>query len=107
MNRFWVVLTIVVVGLIAAFVFTGKEKNQQSTFSGDATKIQKEDHVIKAPNEKVVLIEYGDYQCPACGAAYAPIKAAVEQLKDQVTFVFQKPAAHFTSLKRFCSRPCS
>ncbi len=89
MNRFWIVLTIVVVGLIAAFVFTGKEKNQQSTFSGDATKIQEEDHVMKAPNEKVVLIEYGDYQCPACGAAYAPIKAAVEQLKDQVTFVFR------------------
>ena len=89
MNRFWVVLSIVVVGLIAAFVFTGKDKNQQSAFNGDASKIQEEDHIIKAPNEKVVLIEYGDYQCPACGAAYAPIKAATEQLKDQVTFVFR------------------
>lgn len=89
MNRFWIVLTIVVVGLIGAFIITGKDSSQKTTFTGDATKVQTDDHIIKASNEKVVLIEYGDYQCPACGAAYAPLKAATEQLKDQVTFVFR------------------
>ncbi len=89
MNRFWIVLTIVIAGLIAAFVFTGKDKAAQTNFNGDAAKVQSDDHTIKAPNEKVILIEYGDYQCPACGAAFAPVKAAVEQLKDQVTFVFR------------------
>ena len=30
------------------------------------------DHVFSAPGSKVTLIEYGDFQCPAC-AAYAPL----------------------------------
>lgn len=89
MNRFWVVLAVVVLGLFGIFIFTGKDKNNQTAFTGDASKVQSSDHVVKAPNEKVVLIEYGDFQCPGCYSYYPIVKNLKETYKDQMTFVFR------------------
>lgn len=38
---------------------------------------------------KVTLLEYGDFQCPGCGAMYPVIKDAVEKTKDVVQFQFR------------------
>jgi protein-disulfide isomerase len=41
------------------------------------------------PNAKVSLIEYGDYECPACGQ-YAPlVKQLIAAYSNQVEFVFR------------------
>lgn len=38
----------------------------------------------------ISLVEFGDYQCPACGA-YSPfVKKILENFKDSVTFVFRE-----------------
>jgi protein-disulfide isomerase len=42
------------------------------------------DHRQGSLNARVVLVEYGDYQCPQCGELYALIKTIHEQL--DVTF---------------------
>lgn len=47
------------------------------------------DHVYGNPNAKVVFIEYGDFQCPSCGGAYAQVKTATEEYKDKVAFIFR------------------
>ena len=47
------------------------------------------DHVYGKADAKVVLIEYGDFQCPSCGGAYTPVKTATEAYKDKVAFVFR------------------
>lgn len=41
---------------------------------------------IDAP---VALLEYGDYQCPFCGAAYNTVKAVQAELGDQLCFAFR------------------
>jgi protein-disulfide isomerase len=41
------------------------------------------------PDAPVTLVEYGDYECPFCGAAYAIVKAIQERLGDQLCFVFR------------------
>ena len=47
------------------------------------------DHTYGNMNSKVVLIEYGDYQCPGCGSAAPVIKKVVDKYKDKIGFVFR------------------
>ena len=47
------------------------------------------DHVFGKADSKVVFIEYGDFQCPSCGGAYAQVKAATEAYQDRVAFIFR------------------
>ena len=47
------------------------------------------EHVYGNKDSKVVFIEYGDYQCPGCGAAFTPVKDTVEKYKDKIAFVFR------------------
>src|SRR6185369_17631925 len=44
----------------------------------------------KGPKDaKVTLIEYGDFQCPACGTYYPMVKKINEEYGDKVLFVFR------------------
>jgi protein-disulfide isomerase len=47
------------------------------------------DHAQGPANAPVTLVEYGDYQCPYCGAAYPIIKAVQQRLGDKLRFVFR------------------
>ncbi|WP_267454073.1 thioredoxin domain-containing protein [Chryseobacterium sp. GM_Chr_3] len=38
---------------------------------------------------KIVLVEYGDYQCPYCGHAFPLVKKFVEEYGNDVAFVFR------------------
>jgi protein-disulfide isomerase len=51
--------------------------------------VGKDDHASGAEDAPVTLVEYGDYQCPACGAAYPMIKAIQERLGAKLRFVFR------------------
>jgi protein-disulfide isomerase len=37
----------------------------------------------------VTLLEYGDYECPFCGAAHRIVLAVQQQMGDQLRFVFR------------------
>ncbi len=47
------------------------------------------DHTFGNVESKVVLLEYGDFQCPSCGGAHAQIKAITEEYEDRIVFVFR------------------
>jgi protein-disulfide isomerase len=47
------------------------------------------DHAQGADDAKVTLVEYGDYQCPYCGAAYHVIKAVQKRMGARLRFVFR------------------
>jgi len=47
------------------------------------------DHAQGSPEAPVTLVEYGDYQCPYCGAAYPMIKLLQQSLGDTLRFVFR------------------
>lgn len=47
------------------------------------------DHILGAENAPVTLIEYGDFQCPHCGAAYPVVQEVVRQMEDQIRFVYR------------------
>lgn len=39
---------------------------------------------------KVALVEFSDYQCPACKAAYQDVERIVEEYGDQIFFVYRQ-----------------
>jgi Na+:H+ antiporter, NhaA family len=46
------------------------------------------DHVRGAPDGRVTLVEYGDFQCPYCGDAYPVVKELLNTY-DWLRFVFR------------------
>jgi len=47
------------------------------------------DHMLGPPSAPVTLVEYGDYECPYCGAAHPIVKEIRRRLGDQLCFVFR------------------
>jgi protein-disulfide isomerase len=47
------------------------------------------DHIQGPPDAPLTLVEYGDYECPYCGAAYPIIKEVQARMGDQLRFVFR------------------
>ena len=48
-----------------------------------------EDHSQGSNKASVILVEYGDYQCPYCGKAYPIIKRLQTHFGDKLRFVFR------------------
>jgi protein-disulfide isomerase len=51
--------------------------------------VGKIDHSQGPEQAPVTLVEYGDYQCPYCGDAYAAIKSACRAMGSSLRFVFR------------------
>jgi protein-disulfide isomerase len=47
------------------------------------------DHLQGPLNARIVLVEYGDFECPYCGEAYPELKAVKEAIGDGLCFVFR------------------
>ena len=50
---------------------------------------EERDHVQGPAAAPVTLVEYGDYECPYCGAAYPIIKEVQSRMGDRLRFVFR------------------
>jgi len=94
----WIIFGVVVVGLLGGLVAYSRLSNPSANVSSiDANSIaaasdqngQIADHVIGNTDSKVILIEYGDFQCPSCGGAHPQIKEVTEEYKDEVLFIFR------------------
>ena len=83
------VVLVVVLGLGLALI-SNNQSNTQPVTSSLASPISQDDHVRGISSSSVSVIEYGDFECPACGA-YEPV---VEQLQKtygvRVTFAFRQ-----------------
>lgn len=89
MNRFWIILAVVVLGLVGLFIVTKPKESANSSFTGNAKELQSDDHVRNGAGKAVTLIEYGDFQCPSCGAYYPIVKQLEEEYGDKVSFAFR------------------
>jgi protein-disulfide isomerase len=51
--------------------------------------VNAQDHLIGLPNAPVVMIEYGDYECPYCVAAHGVVKEIQSLFGDSMCFIFR------------------
>lgn len=92
----WIIFTVLCVAVFGSLIAISQggkidvsnvplaEIHAASKDSGDVA-----DHVFGNEKSKVILYEYGDYQCPGCESAYPIIKQVAEKYKDQLGFVFR------------------
>lgn len=54
-----------------------------------AVPVGSRDHIQGPATAPVTLVEYGDYECPSCGAAYPIVKEVRRRLGVRLRFVFR------------------
>lgn len=86
-------IVLVTVGVILAAAYGGgvsSGSNASSTFvSTTASAINASDWKEGNPNAKVSLIEYGDFECPACGEYFPVMQQLFTNFSSTVLFVFR------------------
>lgn len=94
----WIIFSAVVVLLLGGLVVWTRIANPPIDLSGInnnsiiAASEQNgniADHVKGSDKNKVILVEYGDYQCPSCAGVHPNVTNLVEQYSDDLTFVFR------------------
>jgi protein-disulfide isomerase len=55
----------------------------------DLLRVGPDDHALGNPAAAIVLVEYGDYQCPLCTQVHPVIQALIEGMQHQTRFVWR------------------
>jgi protein-disulfide isomerase len=95
-KKAWIIFIAVVVLLMGALVYLSS-KNKINVSKVQTAQLQPAaadsgniaDHVFGKADSKVILTEYGDYQCPGCGGVYPKVKALTDKYQGQIAFVFR------------------
>lgn len=96
-RKAWIIFAIVCAGLLAGLVVAGNQSSSIDLNNVDPNKIQPAseqsgnigDHVFGNRDSKVLLIEYGDYQCPGCASLHTNLKPILEKYDDKLAFVYR------------------
>jgi protein-disulfide isomerase len=92
----WIIFSVFTIGILAVLViFSNNSRldvskvdiNKVQSASGQNGHIA--DHVFGKADSKVVMVEYGDFQCPACGTAYPWVKKVTSQYSKQIAYIFR------------------
>jgi protein-disulfide isomerase len=51
--------------------------------------VSRRDHILGPADASATLLEYGDYECPACAAAHPLVKTILESAGDQLRFAYR------------------
>ena len=79
-------IAIVVVGAILLMRGTGGGGDVEGS---QAPPVTDQDWIKGNTTSTVTLIEYSDFQCPACGAYYPILKQVFEEYGDRIQFVYR------------------
>lgn len=81
----WTTAILLSLGFLYAFANYISQKSESQKAS---LKLRNDDWEKGSPGKEVVIVEYSDFQCPACASYYPIVKNLIEQ-SDQVTFVYR------------------
>lgn len=103
--------TKVVIGMISVCVlifvgiimFSNKQGDGQKIVSTEPIKdqsvlVRDDSKKIEVPGSKVTLVEFLDFECEACGAAYPTVKRILGEYEGKITFVVRNFPLHGNSV---------
>jgi len=94
----WIIFSVVVVLLLGGLVAWTRISNppidvssikNNSVIAASDQNGNIADHTTGSTANKILFIEYGDFQCPSCGGAHPNLKTLINDYKDSVTFIFR------------------
>ncbi len=100
-KTFMAVIGVIIVAVIGAFfIFGGEDSGNGGAFIGEPLEIatgvaegdeavQRADHVVGPVDAKVVLIEYADFECPACAGFWPQLKQIEAAFPDDLAVVYR------------------
>lgn len=95
-KKAWLIFALICTAIIGGMIYLANS-NKVVIDNVDVTKIQAAspangniaEHTYGNINSKVIIVEYGDYQCPGCGSSASVVKQVVEKYKEKIGFVFR------------------
>ncbi len=79
------IIIVVSVGLAGLFALSNKPTEVVDT----KTFVRNNNYFLGPKDAKVVLVEFGDFQCPACKATEPVLQQVRAEYKDKIKFVFK------------------
>lgn len=76
-----IIAVVAIVAIIAGAVVLGKDSNSSTSSSVS-------NHTYGKTDSSVTLVEFGDFECPACAYYFPLVEQIKEKYKDQIKFQF-------------------
>lgn len=83
-KRFWIIVAIIVVAFGGFIVVNNRNKANAPDTQSKGTPTEN----VRGSGP-VELVEYGDFQCPACAQYHSVVEQVIEKYQDDVTFKFR------------------
>ncbi|HEX8390586.1 MAG TPA: thioredoxin domain-containing protein [Candidatus Saccharimonadales bacterium] len=90
----WIIFSVICVAVLGSLVLFSRRDEVDVSKVEPAKAISETetaigDHIYGDKSSPVVLIEYGDFQCPACGSAFPQIQTIKKTYGDKIAFIFR------------------
>src|SRR5579884_1779685 len=88
----WIGIVVIIIIAVAGLIKLSNSASSTpptTTQASNMPKLTSSDNMYGPKNAKVQLVEYGDFQCPACGAEFPIIEQLRSQYKNKVLFVYR------------------
>ncbi len=87
MKSFLIIAGTILVGILLLFVI----QKGSSSFSNDLSLgvLHSTDNVKGTASSSVVIMEYSDFECPACRSYYPIVREVVQEFGGQIAFVYR------------------
>jgi protein-disulfide isomerase len=82
----WLVVILVIAG---AAVFSLSSQKQVTEVQTEVLELDETDHVRGAAEARVQIMEYADFQCPACATYHSVVAEVLAKYPDDVSLVFR------------------
>lgn len=97
----WVGIFIVIGLVLFALAKWGQQSTQETAANPEISVITATDHTKGPTDAKAILVEYGDFQCPACGVYEPLVEKLLQEKGDKMLLVYRNfplPSHQFAML---------
>ena len=84
--KFWIPVLVLLLVTVLVIIKMGTPQPSEVILIDD---ISQSDWILGNPDAKIILIEYSDFQCPACAAFHALTKEIVGEFGEHIAFSYR------------------